>query len=182
MTKVKTYVQASAAMSSVQNSIVFNQLGFDINSRNKAKEQILISFNKLQKLNRSNSPLRSNHTDEWTLVFVEEQTTDKNVVQPYSTAKTGYPGSVADGGYLVLPKNFIVNFKGYHVNEDGSEGELSYLIHFNSYTVKNNLPVDVQYSSFYADYEADAEGNLLDYTDHGTFHYEYISGCNQKLN
>jgi len=116
------------------------------------------------------------------LIFVEEQTVDKNVIQPFSSAAAGFPGTSADGGYLILPKNLIIKFKGYYVNDDGSPGELDYLIAFDSYTVKNNLPVDVKYSTFYANYETDEMGNALDYNDTGTIHYEYISGCNQKPN
>ena len=181
ITKIKTYVQVTAALSSVQNSLRFLQLGFNKISNTLAKEKILNSLENLQKSNRTVSPLRGAHSDEWTLVFVDEQIVDKNVIQPYTSVSAGYPGTTTDGGYLTLPKNFIVNFKGYNVNPDGSMGELAYLVNFDSYTRKNNLPVNVNFSSFYADYEEDEDGNFLDYTDTGSIQYEYISGCNQKL-
>lgn len=182
ITKIKTYVQVTAALSSIQNSLKYHQFGFNTITKNTAIKQILNTFNTLQKTNRSSTALRGSNTNEWTLVFVEEQTVDKDVIQPFASVSLGYPGTSSDGGYLILPKNYIVNFKGYEVNEDGTEGKLAYLIHFDSYTIKNNLPVDVKYSSFYADYEEDEDGHLLDYTDTGTFHYDYISGCNQKPN
>jgi len=181
VTKIKTFIQATTALSSVENSLNYHQLGFNKISKNKAKEKILKSLENLQKSNRTASPLRGTHTNEWTLVFVEEQTVDKNVIQPYTSVSAGYPGTTVEGGYLILPKNFIIHFKGYNVNPDGSPGETAYSINFYYYTKKNNLPVNVNFSSFYADYEEDEDGNLLDYTDIGTFHYEYISVCNQKL-
>ncbi|MEP7321761.1 MAG: hypothetical protein ABI761_07570 [Saprospiraceae bacterium] len=178
LSKIKTYILSTAAFSSVQHSSTFNHIGFNTISKNKTKEQILHSFVELQKVKRGSSGFRST-TDEWVLVFIEEQTADKNVIQPFSSAALGYPGTSSDGGYYTLPKNFIIQFKGYNINEDGTEGDLAYLYHFDSYKTKDNLPVDVKYSSFIADYVQDENGNTLDYNDHGTIHYEYISGCNQ---
>lgn len=178
VTKVKTYILMSAAVSSVQNSSIFKNIGFNAISKNKIKAQIINSIKELQKTKRGSSGFRSN-SDEWVLVFVEEQTVDKNVIQPFSSPSNGYPGTSTDGGFYYLPKNLIVQFKGYPINADGTEGELSYLYHYYSYSTKDNLPVDVKYTSFIAAYDQDADGNLLDYNDQGTIHYDYISGCNQ---
>lgn len=181
VTKINTYVLVSEEAGTIQNSLAHHQLGISEFTRNKASEQIVKKFKELQQLRKTSGSFRSNHSvDEWVLVYVDEFTHDKMVVQPYSSVAAPYPGTCADGGDLALPKNFRTGFKGYYVNEDGSPGEVAYLINYDSYKVKNNLPQSGKYSAFYADYEMDEDGNYLDSNETGTLEWKYISGCNEN--
>lgn len=180
VTMVKTYILPVEAQSTIEKSLGYHQLGFNKASRNSAQKQIKRSMNHFMISNKNKGSFRSkNSVDEWILVFVEEQKVDLKVVQPYSSVAAAYPGTCVDGGYLNLPKNLIINWQGYPVNEDGSYGEVAYWIKYNSYKVKDNLPQKGTYSAFYADYELDEDGNYLDSNEQGTIYWKYVSGCNE---
>ena len=179
---MRIYIQSSAALSSVQNSLVFNKLGINENSRNKTKELILKYFKEVQKTKRTTSSFRGKLADEWILYGIEEHTVDPKVIEPFSSPAKGYPGTSSDAGYYSLSKNWTVKYKAYLVNEDGSLKEEYYSFAYDSYSIKDNLPLDAHYSYSILGYSEDAEGNPIDYHEQGTEHFGYISGCNQKGN
>ncbi len=179
---VKIYVQPSAALSVVQKSMVFNQLGVNEISRKATRAHLLKSFKELQQLRKNSTSFRSNGTDEWVLIGIEEHTVDRNVIEPYSSPAKGYPGTTSDAGLYTLSKNWTVNYKAYRISEDGTSKKEYFTFNYHSYTVKDNLPVDTHYSYFIAEYDVDEAGNPIDYHEKGTEHYGYISGCNQKAN
>ena len=179
---MKIYLQSSAALSSVQNSQAFNQLGFNELSRKKSKELIINSFKEHQKTERISSSFRGKLTDEWVLYGIEEHTVDHKVIEPYSSPAKGYPGTTSDAGLYSLSKNWTVKYNAYLVNSDGTFRNTYFTFEYDSYSVKDNLPVDAHYSYFIPDYTQDEEGNSIDYLEQGTHHFGYISGCNQKEN
>lgn len=174
---IKTYVQPSTAMSIAQNSTALNQLGFNKLTNKISREKVLHSLGELQKVSKSR--FRGKNMDEWVLVQIEEQEVDQKIVQPFSSAAKGYPGTSADGGFLILPKNYIVKFTDYLINEDGSKGEVIYFTHIHSVSTRDNLPRNVKYNLLIPGYDQDADGNPIDWNEEGTIHYDYISGCNE---
>jgi len=177
--QLKIYVQPAAELRTVQNSLVFNKLGMNEHSRKKTKEMILKQFKELQSVERKSSAFRGKLSEEWVLVGIEDQTFDLKVIDPYTSTAKGFPGTISDGGYYYLSKNFTVSYRAFLVDGDGLPIQEYYHFKCDSYSVKNNLPVDVQYTYFESNYTEDAEGNPLDYNVRGTTHYHYISGCNQ---
>lgn len=180
--RTKIYVQPASALSLIQNSLAFNQLGMNEYPRKKTKEMILEYFKEHQKAERKASSFRGKLTDEWVLIGIEEQKFDLKVIEPFSSAAKGYPGTSSDGGYYYLSKNFTVNYTAYYVNEDGTPIQEYYSFNCDSYSVKDNLPVNVHYTYKQSDYTQDEDGNSLDYQEQGTYHYGYVSGCNQNSN
>lgn len=175
---IKTYVQPSTDMSVAGTSTALNQLGFNKLTNKISREKVLHSLVELQKKTRAG--FRSKNTDEWVLVQIEEQEVDQRIIQPFSSAAKGYPGTSADGGFLILPKNFIVKFTDYLVNEDGSRGADTYITHLHTVSTRDNLPIDVKYSLTLPAFDVDADGHPIDWNEEGTIHYDYISGCNEQ--
>ncbi len=175
---MKIYLQNTATLRSVQNSLAFNYLGINENSRRKTKELILQRFKELQVTRRSPS-FRGKLSDEWVLYGIEEHTVDPKVIEPFSSPAKGYPGTTSDGGYFALSKNWTVKYRAYLVNDDGTVRAEYFTFIYDSYSVKDNLPVDAHFTYFEAGYTEDEEGNSIDYQEQGTEHFGYISGCNQ---
>lgn len=177
--KSNIYVQPAAELRSLQNSQVFGMVGSNEILKRKTKEVVLQAFKELQQTKNRASALRSINTEEWVLVAREESIVDTKVIEPFGSAAVGYPGTSSDAGFYNLSKNLTTHSKYFRVNEDGTPGGVYYSADFDSYTIKDNLPVDIHYRRFIEGYTEDAEGNSLDYTDHGVLHHHYISGCNQ---
>lgn len=179
---MKIYIQPSSDLRTINNSLVFNHVGLNENSRKATKALILKSFNDLQQARKTSSSYRSKNADEWVLIGIEEDRYDPKVIEPFSSPAKGFPGTSSDGGYYYLSKNFVVSYKAFRVNPDGTPIQEYYSFNCNSYSVKDNLPVDAHYTYDIPEYAADEEGNSIDYHEQGTIHYKYISGCNQKTN
>lgn len=179
---LKIYIQASADLRSVENSLAFNQTGFNEHSRRATKQQVLKSFKDLQLVNKRSSSLRSSQSAGWVLVIIEENYFDLNVFEPFRSTAKGYPGTTSDAGYYNLSKNFSTGWKGMLVEPDGTPISEYYNYAKDSYSVKDNLPVNSHYTYTIFGYDTDEEGNPIDYKEEGTIHHEYISGCNQKVN
>ncbi len=179
---LKIYVQPSAELRSVENSLAFNKSGINEISRRATKQLVLKAFKDLQQVAKRSSSLRSIQSDGWVLVGIEENYFDLNVIEPYRSTAKGYPGTTSDGGYYNLSKNFSTGWKGVLVEPDGTPISDYYSYERSSYSVKNNLPVVSHYTYIINGYSQDADGNPIDYREEGTEHYEYISGCNQKEN
>ena len=175
----KYYIQPSADLIAVENSLAFNQSGVNALVRKATKQNIIKSFNELRSLRKTSSPLRSKNIDEWILVGIEEQNYDFNVIEPYSSPAKGYPGTTSDAGYYYLAKNYPTSWRGFRVEPDGTPISEYYHFKANSYSVKNNLPVNVNYTYDIFGIYDDSDGNPVDYHEQGVHHYEYISGCNQ---
>lgn len=179
---LKIYVQATAELRAVENSLAFNQSGINDISRKVTKQTILKAFKNLQSVQGSASYLRSKNTDEWVLVGIEEQSFDYNVIEPFRSAAKGYPGTTSDAGYYYLSKNLTVSYKAFRVEADGTPISEYYNYKLDSYSVKDNLPVNAHYTYNVFGYAEDEAGNSIDYQEQGTLHFGYISGCNQKEN
>ena len=178
----KIYVQPTAELRSVENSLAFNQSGINDISRKVTKQSIIKAFKNLQSVQGSASYLRSKNTDEWVLVGTEEVVFDLQVYEPYRSTGKGYPGTTSDDGFYYLSKNFPVSWKGVRVEPDGTPVSLYYIYSRNSYSVKDNLPVNVQFTQDIFGVGEDEDGNPIDRHEEGIEHYQYISGCNQKEN
>lgn len=179
---LKIYVKPTAELRSVENSLAFNQSGINDISRKVTKQSTLKAFKNLQSVQGAASYLRSKNTDEWVLVGTEEVVFDLQVYEPYRSTGKGYPGTTSDDGYYYLSKNFPVSWKGVRVEPDGTPVSLYYIYSRNSYSVKDNLPVKVQYTQDIFGVDVDEDGNPIDYHEEGIEHFQYISGCNQKEN